>query len=113
MKINLKNAMSMAHAAKELLNENTVDVDRIRARAEICSNCPKRKPAQNFASKVSVVVGFVSGKHGVPSSMGRSACSVCKCALLLLIPSLDENLPVDSPAEAKERPDTCWMKKGI
>ena len=94
----------------EATKNNVVPESIIQHRAAICRRCPQRVVTRG-TSKVSEILGVLSGKHGVPNEISAFSCGVCGCSMLLLLPATEENLHKDSEAEAKKRPGTCWIKK--
>ena len=94
----------------EATKNNVVPEAIIQHRASICRRCPQRVVTRG-TSRVSEVLGSLSGKHGVPNEISAFSCGVCGCSMLLLLPATAENLHKDSPDESKKRPGTCWIKK--
>lgn len=102
-------AVKAIRAFREAVRGNVSSAGQVANRAAVCASCSKRVPTTGV-SRMSALLGRLSGKHGVPSSVSGFSCGVCGCNLLLLLPATKENIHQDSEAEAKVRPENCWIK---
>jgi hypothetical protein len=102
--------LAAINAYAEATKKNVVDTTTIEERSRICLGCPQRVKTRGM-SRVSKILGVLSGKHGVDKGVSDFSCNVCSCSLLLLLPALKENLHKDTPEEAKKRPEYCWITK--
>lgn len=109
--MNPSGAIAAIKAFREAVAGNVVPEAIIIHRAAICRVCPQRVVTRG-TSRVSAVLGALSGKHKVPAEVSNFSCKVCGCSMLLLLPATKENLHKDSEEESKQRPDNCWIKKG-
>lgn len=109
--MNPQGAIAAMKAYREAKKGNTVDQQTVRDRARICKGCPKRRIVANATTAVSKLLGRMANKHRVPDDVSRYSCGVCGCSLMLLLPAQKEHLHKDSPEEAAERPEHCWVPK--
>lgn len=109
MNLNLQGAVAALKAYQQARKGNVVSTETVAARAAICFRCPKRKVTRGV-SKVSEMLGILANRNRVPNAVASYSCSVCSCSLMMLLPAVKEDLHKDSPEEAKERPDSCWIK---
>lgn len=99
-------------AAKAFIEATRGDVvpdDVIAARTRICRNCPLRVPATG-TGRVSQVLGKLANENKVDKNISGYKCSVCGCALLLLLPAKEPH--VDSDKERARRlkgNKGCWL----
>jgi hypothetical protein len=108
--MNPTGAKAAIKAFVEATQGNVVPEAIVQHRASICNRCPKRKVTRGV-SRVSQLLGILSGKHKVPNEIANYSCGVCKCNMLLLLPATKENIHKDTEEERKERPQTCWILK--
>lgn len=110
MTLNLQGAVSALKAYQQARKGDVVDTETIKARAEGCFRCPKRKITRGV-SKASEMLGILANRNRVPNAVASYSCSVCGCSLMLLIPAVKEDIHKDNEKEAAERPDGCWINQ--
>lgn len=110
MTLNLQGAAAALKAYQQARKGDVETPDTIAARAAACFRCPKRKITRGV-SKASELLGILANRNRVPHAVASYSCSVCGCSLMLLLPATKEDIHKDTPEEAKERPDNCWIKQ--
>ena len=119
-KLSFKDGVDGAYALFKVVTGQYVDQNEINRRSNICNNCPKLisssncvpcgfgKSVNNFITKLKKAFGkgFV-----IPFGLESKHCSVCECALSVMLPSSLKSFKHDKDFQSK-RPDTCWLKKG-
>lgn len=88
-------------AAKRVFG-NTEDEATIEWRLSVCETCPMKK-ARATKAKEKASLALAGLRQG-------PVCGVCGCSLALLTCAHEEDLHEDSPTEAAQRPESCWMK---
>jgi hypothetical protein len=111
MKIGLVGAMAALKAYADARGGDVVSPEELRDRTAVCRSCPKRKLSSGILTKVSEKLGILANAHRVPKDVSAYSCGVCGCSLMLLLPARGVALHKDTPEEARERPDSCWIKK--
>lgn len=99
---------------------NTVEQQEITRRGQICAGCPLAelttdcygcgfsRVLSKFINNLKTIIGKEVSLH---SDIKGSYCSVCGCALSIMIPSKLDAFKEDQ-AKQDSRPDYCWLKKG-
>jgi|TARA_R110002167_G_scaffold150637_2_gene344387 hypothetical protein len=105
--MNIPGAVAAIKAFKQASKGDTVNEIEILRRTAICSVCPVRQLSTGVVSRVSQTLGVIANRHRVHRELRDYRCGVCKCALMLLIPSKVSH--VDTPAELLTRPAECWV----
>lgn len=122
---NIEALMHGARALYKNLKGHVVPNAEIERRAKICKDCPQFTLANDcracqWASKLAKKKndamrafgkGFVIPRYaGV--DMASGGCSVCGCAMLLVLPARIEEFQDEDARIQKARPVHCWAKQG-
>lgn len=110
MTLNLQGAVSALKAYQQARKGDVESPATIKVRADVCFSCPKRRITRGV-SKASEMLGILANRNRVPNAVASYSCGVCSCSLMLLLPATKEDIHKDTPEEAKERPDNCWIKQ--
>jgi hypothetical protein len=108
--MNANGAIAAMKAFKEAMDGNVVTAEELLRRQRICNRCPKKRRDVGVKTAISRMIGNIANKHRVPEEVKGFSCGVCGCSLMLLLPATKKDLHVDNAEEAKERPDSCWIK---
>lgn len=108
-----------ATSAMKQIGGDNVSQEEITRRSNICVGCPALSDAticipcgglgklRSFANSIKNF--FTNSGYHIPKDVERSACSVCKCSLAMMIPA-----PLDHFRESTKtdptRPARCWLK---
>jgi hypothetical protein len=115
-----KEVMNGAQAILRVLGGDSVDQDEIKRRTRICRECPLKSLTSDcygcgFASRLTGIINDIkskfTGTFELSQDVKGSYCSVCSCALSVMIPSKMSAFDEDEEKQ-KSRPDYCWVKKG-
>ena len=109
--MNPNGATAALKAFGHAMKKDTATPAQVLERAKICKTCPHRRKISGMRSQLSRFLGTVANHHKVPQDISKYKCGVCSCSFMLLVPAKVEDLHVDTPAEAAQRPDHCWVKK--
>lgn len=111
------------HAGMALFRQasgKTVEQKVVDERTKICLNCPKRSQtslctACGGLSKATQLLNSIRGLTknalNINPSLKSDYCGVCGCSLPLLLVTDANYLPKDDPAQDRERPEFCWIRK--
>jgi len=113
--MNQKGVTDFLRAFKEGVGGDTASPDQVLSRTRTCLKCPKRKMITRgmVGSQISRVAGMFANKNRVDPKVKDYACSVCGCALLMIIPSKEEEPHKDTPDQAANRPAECWFGENV
>lgn len=121
-KLTLDDIVSGGKAVVKNIKGETVDQQAINTRAAICTDCPHRSQVQlcsscgaarklvkfaNFCKSL-----FSSAAYTIPNNLDGHYCGVCNCALSVLLPAKQEHISLATKTDP-ERPDFCWIKRGL
>lgn len=119
-KISLADAIVGAKAILNYTTGKSTSDSEILRRSSICEKCPLMTDISGCSScglsgAIARFTNQVRSHKGsqipIPASVAKRYCSVCQCALSLMVVTKTEDFYSETPEKNQRRPDNCWLKK--